>query len=339
MLAAESAYLRQEIEQLHNPDEIIGQSPCILRVLDEIDKVAGTNATVLISGETGTGKELVARAIHAKSLRKDKPLIKVNCASIPESLIESEFFGYEKGAFTGAMEQRKGRFALAHGGTIFLDEIGEIPSGLQPKLLRVLQEGEFEAVGSSNTQKVDVRVIAATNRNLTEMVREGSFRADLYYRLNVFPLTIPPLRLRGKDIMLLAETFIERFSLEAGRLSKSLTEADINRLESYSWPGNVRELKNIIERAVITAQGDRLNLSQVLSGTADAEEVLTSDESTEVVLTAEELRQVERQNMLHALEAAKWKVAGKGGAAALIGVPSSTFSSRMKALDIKRSFR
>lgn len=339
VLSAESEYLRQEIEQLHNPDEIIAQSPCMLRVLDEIEKVAATNATVLISGETGTGKELVARAIHAKSKRKDKPLIKVNCASIPETLIESEFFGHEKGAFTGATEQRKGRFALAHGGTIFLDEIGEIPSGLQPKLLRVLQEGEFESVGSSVTQKVDVRVIAATNRNLKEMVREGAFRADLYYRLNVFPLTIPPLRLRGKDILLLAETFIDRYSLESGRLLKSLTEADINRLESYSWPGNVRELKNIIERAVITAQGDRLNLSRVLSGTAEGEEVVASDESAEAILTAEEFSQQERLNMIRALECTDWKVAGPGGAAELIGVPPSTFSSRMKALGITRPGR
>lgn len=336
LLSAESEYLREEIEQIHNPDEIIGQSRCMRKVLEDIDQVAPTHATVLISGETGTGKELVARAIHAKSKRKDKPLIKVNCASIPENLIESEFFGHEKGAFTGATEQRKGRFALADSGTIFLDEIGELPPGLQPKLLRVLQEGEFEPVGSSKTQKVNIRVITATNRDLKRMIREGTFRADLYYRLNVFPIHVPPLRSRGVDILLLAQTFIERFSQQTGQMIKPLSEVDKYRLKSYDWPGNVRELQNIIERAVITSRDGILNLIQVLSGTSDEDEAISTQDLTNRILTVDELQQEERQNMIRALEATGWKVAGKNGAARLIGIPPSTFSSRMKALDIKR---
>ncbi|MFH5832578.1 sigma 54-interacting transcriptional regulator [Halalkalibaculum sp. DA3122] len=335
-LSAESEYLREELDLIHNSDEIIGRSPCMLKVFDEIDQVAGTNATVLISGETGTGKELVARAIHAKSTRSDKPLIKVNCATIPETLIESEFFGHEEGAFTGATGQRKGRFALADGGTIFLDEIGELPKSLQPKLLRVLQEGEFEPVGSSQTQKVNVRVIAATNRDLKKMIQEGGFRADLYYRLNVFPITIPPLRERGDDILLLAEAFTERFSKQFGRRMKPLTPGDKNHLRSYDWPGNVRELQNIIERAVITSPDDTLNLPSVLTGALRTDQSNSSHAANGRILTAEELLQEERRNMIRALKATDWKVAGKGGAAELIGVPPSTFSSRMKALNIKR---
>ncbi|MDR8389639.1 sigma 54-interacting transcriptional regulator [Aliifodinibius sp. S!AR15-10] len=336
VLSAESEYLREELELIHNSDEIIGQSPCMVKVFDEINQVAGTSATVLISGETGTGKELVARAIHGKSRRSDKPLIKVNCATIPETLIESEFFGHEEGAFTGATEQRKGRFALADGGTIFLDEIGELPMGMQPKLLRVLQEGEFEAVGSSQTQKINARVIAATNRDLKKMIREGDFRADLYYRLNVFPMVIPPLRERGEDILLLAQAFIGRYSQQFGRKMKPLTSGDKNLLRSYDWPGNVRELQNIIERAVITSQDGTLNLANILSGGLYAEETNASQTFPDRILTAEELLQEERQNMIRALKATCWKVAGKEGAAQLIGVPPSTFSSRMKALNIKR---
>ena len=335
-LSAQSEYLREEIEQIFNPDEIIGQSWCMKRVLDEIDQVAGTKATVLIYGETGTGKELVARAIHARSTRKDKPLIKVNCASIPESLMESEFFGHEKGAFTGATAHRQGRFSLANGGTIFLDEIGELPRSLQPKLLRILQEGEFEAVGSSQTQKVDVRVITATNRDLKKMIREGTFRADLYYRLNVFPIHIPPLRVRGKDILLLAKTFIDRFSLQTGRSMNLLSEADINRLKSYDWPGNVRELKNVIERAIITSRDGNLNLSRVFPGFMADNETPVSQTAGDRIFTADELLYQERENMIRALQAADWQVAGKNGAASLLGIPPSTFSSRMKALDIKR---
>ncbi|HKK45545.1 MAG TPA: sigma 54-interacting transcriptional regulator, partial [Balneolaceae bacterium] len=229
-----------------------------------------------------------------------------------------------------------GRFSLANGGTIFLDEIGELPRSLQPKLLRILQEGEFEAVGSSQTQKVDVRVITATNRDLKKMIREGTFRADLYYRLNVFPIHIPPLRVRGKDILLLAKTFIDRFSLQTGRSMNLLSEADINRLKSYDWPGNVRELKNVIERAIITSRDGNLNLSRVFPGFMADNETPVSQTAGDRIFTADELLYQERENMIRALQAADWQVAGKNGAASLLGIPPSTFSSRMKALDIKR---
>lgn len=332
-LSAETEYLREEIRQIHNFDEIIGQSDAILQVLDDIRKVAGTDATVLISGKTGTGKELVARAIHVRSQRSEKPLIKVNCAAIPATLIESEFFGHEKGAFTGATESRKGRFALADGGTIFLDEVGELPIRLQPKLLRVLQEGEFEAVGSARTQQVDIRVITATNRNLQEMIQSGDFREDLYYRLNVFPISIPPLRERGNDVLLLAQAFVDRFSQKTGRSMNPLTQADILRLKSYDWPGNIRELQNIIERAVITSRDGALNLTALLPAYPGG---APKPGLPDRVLTAEELEQKERQNMMRALEETGWKVAGRNGAAELMGVPPSTFSSRMKALGINR---
>lgn len=335
ILSHEAEYLRQEIKEIHNTDEIIGESIAMQSLKEEIAQVAGTEATVLISGETGTGKELVARAIHANSKRKDKPLIKVNCAAIPETLIESEFFGHEKGAYTGATEQRKGRFAIADGGTIFLDEIGDLPFQLQSKLLRVLQEGEFEPVGSSQTRKVDCRVIAASNRDLKKMMREGEFRADLYYRLNVFPIEIPPLRERGGDIKLLAQTFAERYSQLAGRSIQSLSEEEIACLNSYHWPGNVRELQNIMERAIITARGGKLNLPALISGSDTCSEILPF-EADNKVMTAEELQQQERQNMIRALEATGWKVAGDNGAARLLDIPPSTFSSRMKALEIER---
>lgn len=335
ILSHEAEYLRQEIKEIHNSEEIIGDSQAMQSLKEEIAQVAGTEVTVLISGETGTGKELVARAIHANSKRKDKPLIKVNCAAIPESLMESEFFGHEKGAYTGATEQRKGRFAIADGGTIFLDEIGDLPYQLQSKLLRVLQEGEFEPVGSSQTRKVDCRVIAASNRDLKKMIREGEFRADLYYRLNVFPIAIPPLRERGGDISLLAKTFAERFSQQAGRPIQSLSEEEIACLKSYPWPGNVRELQNIMERAIITARDGKLNLPALISGSDICNEIVPM-EADEKVLTADELQQKERNNMIRALEATDWKVAGENGAARLLDIPPSTFSSRMKALEIER---
>lgn len=336
ILSLEAEYLRQEINQIHNSDEIIGESEGMLQVLDEIRQVASTDATVLISGETGTGKELVARAIHGNSRRREKPLIKVNCAAIPETLIESEFFGHEKGAFTGATDQRKGRFAIADGGTIFLDEIGDLPTGLQSKLLRVLQEGEFEPVGSSDTQKVDCRVIAASNRDLKKMIRDGTFRADLYYRLNVFPITVPPLRERGEDIVLLAQSFIEKYAQSIGRFIKPLSPADQYRLKSYDWPGNVRELQNIIERAVITSREGTLNLALLLPGNHISNDSNPISTVTNKVLTAKELEDNERQNMIRALQKTDWKVAGKDGAAGLVGIPPSTFSSRMKALEIER---
>ena len=336
-LTVEAEYLREEIKELQS-DEIVGQSEPLARVLRDIQEVAGTDANVLILGETGTGKELIARAIHRKSHRCEKPLIRVNCAAMPATLIESELFGHEQGAFTGATKKREGRFALADGGTIFLDEIGELPVELQVKLLRVLQEGEFEPVGSSRTQKVDVRVIAATNRDLKQATKEGKFREDLYYRLNVFPIELPPLREREDDISLLASTFTNKFAQRMGRLIEPLSEACIGRLKAYGWPGNVRELQNVIERAVITARDGRLNLDRALPESAKemfAEEVLSA-ETPKRVRTAKELEELERANLMAALEATGWRVAGETGAAQLLGMKPTTLSSRIKALGIER---
>jgi PAS domain S-box-containing protein len=339
-LTVESEYLKEEIKALHNFDEIIGKSKPMLRVMRDIVQVAETNATVLILGETGTGKELIARAIHASSQRRDKPLIKVNCAAIPSALIESELFGHEKGAFTGAISKRDGRFALADRGTFFLDEIGELSLDLQAKLLHVLQEGEFEPVGSSQTRKVDVRVIAATNRDLHHDVQNGRFREDLFYRLNVFPIVVPPLRERRDDIPLLASAFAKTFAQKMGRTIDPLSQEDAERLKSYDWPGNVRELLNVIERSVITSRGGKLNLDRALPETAKdviAEEMVSPEKSTKQVLKAEELQKLEKKNIINALEASGWKIAGENGAARLLGIPPSTLNSRMKALGIKRS--
>ncbi len=337
-LTAETEYLREELRQSNHFDEIIGESPAILKVLNDIRQVASSNASVLIFGETGTGKELVARSIHRNSGRSERALVKVNCAAIPEALIESEFFGHEKGAFTGATEKRQGRFALANGGSIFLDEIGELSAELQTKLLRVLQEGEFEAVGSSRTQKVDVRVIAATNRNLRQMIADGTFREDLYYRLNVFPIHVPPLRERGNDVVLIAMKLIQQFAKESGQRLQPLSQVDIQRMKSYSWPGNIRELRNIIERAVITARNGRLDLGTLFAEPPAPQQPRNSaiPTATDKVLTISEMQELEKQNMIRALEQTKWKVAGEKGAARIMGVPSTTFSSRMKALGIKR---
>jgi len=301
--------------------------------------VAPTDSTVLISGDTGTGKELIARAIHAASLRKDRPLITVNCAAIPDSLMESEFFGHEKGAFTGATQRREGRFGLADGGTIFLDEVGELNKELQAKLLRVLQEGEFSPVGSSKTHKVDVRVIAATNRDLAAAVQEGQFRTDLYYRLNVFPMRIPPLRERGDDIVLLAAHFADEFTTRMGRHIEPLSRDAIERLKAYDWPGNVRELQNVIERGIITARRGRLNLDLDLPRqppTLPSKQSACPDTGMEPIRTAQQLQELERDNLVQALQATRWRVSGKNGAAQLLGVPPSTLQSRMKALGIKR---
>ena len=337
-LTVEAEYLREEIKELQSFDEIVGQSKPLTRVLRDIEEVAGTDANVLILGETGTGKELIARAIHRNSRRREKPLIKVNCAAMPGTLIESELFGHEQGAFTGATKKREGRFALADGGTIFLDEIGELPVELQVKLLRVLQEGEFEPVGSSRTQKVDARVIAATNRDLKQATREGKFREDLYYRLNVFPIELPPLRERGDDIGLLAENFVRRFAQRMGRAIESLSEDCVRRLKSYGWPGNVRELQNVIERAVITSRDGRLNLDRALpeSGKISTTEYVSPEDAAKRVRTAKELDELERSNLIAALEATGWRVAGDGGAAQLLGMKPTTLSSRMKALGIER---
>jgi PAS domain S-box-containing protein len=341
-LAAEAAYLREEIKSRCGFDEILGQSETLKRVLDDVEQVAVTDTTVLILGETGTGKELIARAIHGTSRRRDKLLITINCAAIPAALMESEFFGHEKGAFTGATQKRDGRFALADHGTIFLDEIGELSLDLQAKLLRVLQEGEFGPVGSSQTKKVDVRVIAATNRDLDQCVRDGKFRQDLYYRLNVFPIQIPPLRERGDDVVVLASTFAAKFAQRLGRQMEPLSDACKRRLKAYPWPGNVRELQNVIERAVITSREGRLNLDRALPDVrgetvweGPAAEQATQEVSKRI-LPIRELQQLERKNILRALESTAWRVAGKDGAAELLGMNPSTLNSRIRALGIQR---
>lgn len=329
----QAAYLREEIERHFG--EIIGESPAMRRVIGEIGEVAGTDAAVLISGETGTGKELVARAVHRASRRGDKPLVAVNCAAIPAQLIESEFFGHEKGAFTGATARREGRFALADGGTLFLDEIGELPMELQPKLLRVLQEGEFAPVGSSQARKVDVRVIAATNRDLRKEVEAGRFREDLFYRLSVFPIHLPALRHRGPDIGLLAREFAARFAARDGLPMPSITEQDIDRLRAYAWPGNARELANVIERALITGDGRRLNLDRALpqaEPAAPPRGIETADAGR--ILTEREIRELEIANIRRALAAAKGRISGPMGAASMLGLKPSTLNSRIKSLGI-----
>jgi PAS domain S-box-containing protein len=335
-LEVEAAYLRDELQQA-DETEILGRSPALRHVLEEVRQVAATNATVLIQGETGTGKELFARAIHSGSERRAEPMITVNCAAIPATLIESEFFGHEKGAFTGATSKRDGRFALADRGTIFLDEIGELPLDLQAKLLRVLQEGTFEPVGSGRTQKVDVRVIAATNRDLRREITEGRFREDLFYRLNVFPIVLPSLRERPDDIPLLAEAFAGRFAKRLRKEIAPLTPECAARLKSYSWPGNVRELENVIERAVITAVGGRMDLARALPEVMPATAESAPAEQADRVYTMAELEELERQNFERALERCGGKVSGDTGAAQLLGMKPSTLASRLKALGVKRA--
>ena len=332
-LEQETEDLRRELRELGKYERILGHSRALLAVLREIDQVAGTGATVLIQGETGTGKELVATAIHDASPRAGRSMIKVNCAAIPANLMESELFGHERGAFTGATQRREGRFALADRGTIFLDEVGELPQDLQVKLLRVLQEGQFEPVGSSKTQQVDVRVIAATNRDLEASVKCGDFREDLFYRLNVFPILVPPLRERGEDVALLADTFVRKFARELGREIEPLDEAARRRLRAYDWPGNVRELRNVMERAAITSRHGRIDLDRALpvARPVAAPEPFTED----LVRTEAEMRALERANLERALERCGGKVSGLDGAAQLLGMRPSTLSSRIKALGIR----
>ncbi len=337
-LKAETELLREELQAHHQDGSLLGESPALRQVLEDIAQVAGTDATVLIMGETGTGKELVARAVHAAGTRRERPLVTVNCAAIPATLIESEFFGHELGAFTGATKKREGRFSLADKGTIFLDEIGELPLELQAKLLRVLQEGEFDPVGGSKTRKVNVRVLAATNRDLAAAVKQGAFREDLYYRLNVFPIRLPPLRERGNDVVRLASVFAQRFAAKMGRTLSPLTDGDACRLQTYHWPGNVRELQNVMERAVITATDGRLNLERALPEpmTQPSPADRAGEPGQGTIRTAKELEQLERSNILRALEATKWKVSGEYGAAKLLGINASTLSSRMKVLKIQK---
>ena len=336
--AAESErdYLREELARDAHVADIVGGSGALKRALEMVEAVASTKATVLITGESGVGKELIARAIHAQSSRASGPLVKVNCASVPKELFESEFFGHVRGAFTGAQKDRAGRFELADRGTIFLDEVGELPLDMQSKLLRVLQESEFERVGDDRTRRVDVRVIAATNRNLDADVARGTFRADLYYRLSVFPIEVPPLRSRKEDVVSLAEAFLRRYCQKLGRKPPAFNATQRDVLLAYDWPGNVRELENVIERAVILSRDGPLHLDLALSigsqGPASA-----PPSSGERVLTDTELRALERDNLVAALERASWRVSGNGGAAELLGIRPSTLRDRMKSLGVRRN--
>jgi len=339
-LERERDYLREEVSVSMNLGRIVGDSPALRGMLNRIEAVADTPANVLIVGETGTGKELVAHAIHARSSRAGGPLVKVNCASIPAELFESEFFGHMRGAFTGAHRDRVGRFQLADGGTIFLDEVGEIPIALQGKLLRVIQEREFERVGDDKTRVVDVRVIAATNKDLEKAVEAGEFREDLYYRLSVFPVQVPPLRRRGDDVVQLAVHFLEQVCRDFGRPCPQITQVQAAALRAYAWPGNIRELKNVIERAVILSTGDtlRLDLSlpEVQSNTSQAQGTSGARSASAPFLTDRQMREQQRANVVAALEAAGWRVSGKGGAAELLGIRPTTLTDRMKTLRISR---
>jgi PAS domain S-box-containing protein len=335
-LELENAYLQEEIRIETNPRGIIGQSEAIQKTLRQVKLVAPTTAAVMITGESGTGKELIARAIHEASTRRDRPLIRVNCAAIPRELFESEFFGHARGAFTGAVRDRIGRFELADGGTLFLDEVGEIPLELQGKLLRVLQEGSFERVGEERTRAVDVRVIAATNRNLKQEVARGRFREDLYFRLNVFPVESVPLRERREDIPLLAQHFLMSESRELNS-GLRLSEGDARRLQRYDWPGNVRELQNVIERATILAQNGRLRIDLPDGPAAHVAPGRARSEPRPAVLGAADMRAFERSNIAAALRACNGKVFGPGGAAELLDLKPTTLASRMKALGIAAS--
>ncbi len=332
-LEQERDYLREQIQADQKFGEIMGASPALMRALDVVDAVASTTATVLIRGDSGVGKELFARAIHGRSKRASGPLVKVNCASIPKELFESEFFGHVRGSFTGAIRDRVGRFQLAHNGTIFLDEVGEIPLELQAKLLRVLQESEFERVGDDRTRRVDVRIIAATNRDLEADVASGLFRADLYYRLSVFPIDVPPLRERKEDIALLAEHYLKTYAQAQGRRGLELSVAHKQALEDYDWPGNIRELQHVIERAVILSAVPplRLDLPTRPEASPTPERPMTG-----MPLKAAELRDLERDNLIRALAQTRWRIAGEGGAAELLGIRPSTLRDRIKALGIQR---
>jgi formate hydrogenlyase transcriptional activator len=346
-LEKENVYLQEEIRTEHNFEEIVGNSPALLAVLHKVEQVAPTDSTVLISGETGTGKELIARAIHNRSARKDRPLVKVNCSAISAGLVESELFGHVKGAFTGALDRRSGRFELADGGTIFLDEVGELPLETQVKLLRVLQEREFEPVGSSQPVHVNVRVIAATNRNLEESIKTGSFRDDLFYRLNVFPVELPPLRERRSDISKLATFFVFHYSKKLGKNIEGISQDTMDRISGYSWPGNVRELQNIIERAVILCQQPILELKSDLAPISargvlpQAPEGLSEAEvapySTSAPPALSTLKEMERGHIMAVLKQTGGVVEGPNGAAKILNLHPNTLRHRMSKLGIKRS--
>jgi PAS domain S-box-containing protein len=333
-LEQQNAYLQEEILIEHHYREIVGQSDPILTIVKQIDVVGPTDASVLIHGESGTGKELIARAIHQSSRRSDNPLIRVNCAAIPAELFESEFFGHVKGAFTGAMRDRVGRFELADGGTLFLDEIGEIPLELQSKLLRVLQEGQFERVGEERTRRVDVRIITATNRDLLAEVKAKRFREDLYFRLNVFPILSPALRERPEDIPLLASHFVKQICSRLGRPPARLRKADVERMQSYSWPGNIRELQNIIERALITSKGPDLLIDMPVGQSDAVRPAEAGSLQVSGILTEEQLRALEKDNLNAALAACGGKIFGADGTAALLGIKPTTLASRLKRFGI-----
>lgn len=338
-LEAENTYLQEEIRFAHDFKHIVGQSHAIKHMLNQIELVAPTLANVLISGESGTGKELIARAIHERSDRRDRPLIRVNCAAIPRELFESEFFGHIRGSFTGAIKDRDGRFALANGGTIFLDEVGEIPLELQGKLLRVLQEGQFEKVGEEKTRSVDVRIIAATNRKLKHEVAKRRFREDLYFRLNVFPIEAVPLRERIQDIPLLTQHFIKHFSQRLNRQEPRLSKINVKQLQGYPWRGNVRELQNVIERAIIVSKNNRLSFKLLTESSHQETTEHTMQHAETAVGDApyDETERLERdrQNILTALKITHGKVSGTQGAATLLGIKPTTLASRMKTLGIK----
>jgi PAS domain S-box-containing protein len=328
-LQAENLYLAEEVARKYNFGEIIGQSTVLSNVFSLVEQVAPMNATVLLLGETGTGKGVVARTIHSRSSRKARPLITVNCTTLPATLVESELFGRERGAFTGSDARQIGRFELADGGTIFLDEIGEMPMELQSKLLRVIQDGEFERLGSPRTIKVDVRIIAATNRNLEEEIKNGRFREDLYYRLNVFPITMPTLRQRTDDIPLLVNHFVTKFNHKIGKMIDTVSKDTLNILQGYHWPGNVRELESVIERAVIVSQGSALQVLDRFDSLPKSAELLTGQSVKTLVET-------EHDHILQVLQQTGWRIEGRNGAAGLLGLNASTLRARMRKYGIIR---
>jgi transcriptional regulator with GAF, ATPase, and Fis domain len=332
-LQAENVYLQEEIRTEHKFDEMVGQGPALVALLQKVERVAGTDATVLVTGETGTGKELIARALHSRSARKHRPLVKVNCGAVPASLIESELFGHVKGAFTGAIDRRVGRFELADGGTLFLDEVSELTLDTQVKLLRVLQEQEFEPVGSSRTLRVDVRIIAATNRDLTEEVRLGRFRSDLFFRLNVIPLTVPPLRQRQEDIPPLVTYFVSRFAKKFGRKIDGVSRETMDLLTRYRWPGNVRELQNIVERAVVLATGPVVTVDAELLSIGDMHTATVPEPSIHEGPPMS-MRDAERQHIEAVLKQTKGVIEGPGGAARILNLNPNTLRSRMRKLGV-----
>jgi formate hydrogenlyase transcriptional activator len=337
-LAEEKLYLEEEIRSEFNFEEIIGDSPTLKRALAQVELVAPTGTAVLILGETGTGKELIARAIHNLSPRRARTFVKINCAAIPAGLLESELFGHERGAFTGAVAQKIGRFELADHGTLFLDEVADLPLELQPKLLRVLQEQEFERLGSNRTQRVDVRVVAATNADLNKLVAQRAFRSDLFYRLNVFPITIPALRERPEDVALLVRYFVQKFARRQNKVVEYVPAEAMEALTRYSWPGNIRELENLIERAVLLSPGKdlRVPLAELIAASAAAPSLAPSPSVTLAGSSISTLDEAERQHILRALRQTQWRIAGPRGAATLLGMKRTTLQARMRKLSIRR---